>query len=783
MNATTLLPKLLRPAAPGLGLAVTLIMLATPMPARAADSHDLRLWYRQPAREWVEALPVGNGRLGAMVFGGVPGERIQFNEDTLWAGSPRRYARPGAVKVLPEIRRLLAEGRQREAEALAGKEFMSVPLRQLAYQPFGDLWLDFPGEAEVSRYQRGLALDRAIAWTTWQQGETSFRREVFSSFPDNVMVVQVTASHPGQLNFTVRMTSPHADATTESDEDGTLRLRGRVGDFDLGRGLGVQPSVLQFEARVQIATRGGRLVRGTDRLRIEAADEVTLLLAAATSFVNYHDVGGDPAKRCRSALAQAGSRSHAELRDRHQVDHRALFDRVKLDLGRTAAADDPTDLRVAGFGDRPDPQLVALYFQYGRYLLMASSRPGSQPANLQGIWNESLKPPWDSKWTVNINTEMNYWPAEVANLSECHAPLFDLISEVAETGAVTAREHYGADGWVLHHNTDLWRGSAPINASNHGIWVTGGAWLCQHLWEHYRFTGDREFLARKAYPLMKGAAAFFVDFLVEDPRTGWLISTPSNSPENGGLVAGPTMDHQIIRALFANTAEAATILKRDADFAERLRRLRARIAPNQIGQHGQLQEWLEDKDNPENRHRHVSHLWGLHPGNEIHAGTPELFAAARQSLRFRGDGGTGWSKAWKINFWARLLDGDHAGRMLSELLAKSTLPNLFDTHPPFQIDGNFGACAGIAEMLLQSQHGELHLLPALPSDWSDGTVSGLRARGGFTVNLEWQDGRLRQAVIRSDQGGVCRIRCGNQSREFPTTAGETLTLRGDLRPR
>lgn len=771
-----------RISGPGSARLLAATLLASSVTLLAVEPtrpHDFCLEYRQPAGSWVEAVPLGNGRLGAMVFGGPAAERIQFNEDTLWAGEPRDYSRPGAVRHLPELRRLLAAGRQAEAEDLAMREFMSVPLRQFPYQPFGDVRLEFPGHEAASGYSRGLDLDSGVAWVGYQVDGVTFRREVYASHPDQVLVIRLTADQPGALEVAATLTSPHAGAQVGRRGLNQIRLQGAPAPFTLDRGAGTHPSALRFEARLDVRHDGGGLEEAGDGWRVRSADSVTLILAAATSFVSYRDVSGDPAARCEQWLAAVADRSPEELRSRHLEDHRALFRRVTLDLGRTSAADDPTDERVRRVTGRADPQLAALFFQFGRYLLMAGSRPGSQAANLQGVWNESLRPPWDSKYTVNINIPMNYWPAEVGNLAECHEPLFDLIADVAETGAITAREHYGAGGWVLHHNTDLWRGSAPINHANHGIWVTGGAWLCLHLWDHYQFGGDREFLARRAYPLMRGAAVFFLDFLVEDPGTGWLISTPSNSPEIGGLVAGPTMDHQIIRALFQAAAEAADRLGVDAELAERWRRQAGRLAPNQIGRHGQLQEWLEDKDDPNNRHRHVSHLWGLHPGHEISPRTPELLAAARQSLVFRGDGGTGWSRAWKINLWARLFDGERAHRLLTGLLAESTLPNLFNSHPPFQIDGNFGGCAGVAEMLLQNGAGEVHLLPALPSAWPTGRVTGLRARGGFEVDIEWAGGRLTRAVIRSLRGERLVVRWEDARLEQPTTAGARYELEPD----
>jgi len=741
--------------------------------AAPATGDDLLLRYSRPATEWIEALPVGNGRLGGMVFGGMAEERIQFNEDSLWTGGPRYYHRPDAHEHLGELRRLLFEDRQREAERLGMRSFMSDPLRQKAYQPFGDIVITVPDIDGVDEYRRELDLDSAIAKVTYRTGGTTFTREVFASFPDQVIVVRLAADRPGTVGFTARLKSPHPGCERRAAGHRRLALSGKV-----------QDGVLNFEAQLEVRAEGGRVDSDGESVTVTGADAATLVLAVATSYVDYRDVSADPSDRCERALAAVEGKSYDVLRAAHTADHRGLFRRVSLDLGRTPAVGKDTDVRVREFKGGDDPHLATLLFQYGRYLLIASSRAGSQPANLQGIWNDKLAPPWDSKWTVNINTEMNYWPAEATGLGECVEPLVDMLADCAETGAKTARGHYDCGGWVLHHNTDVWRGTAPINASNHGIWVTGGAWLCQHLWWRYEFGGDRDFLRERAYPIMRGAAEFFAEYLIEDPRRpekGWLISGPSNSPEQGGLVMGPTMDHQIIRGLFADCIAASEVLGIDKDFREKLKGLRTRIAPNRIGRHGQLQEWLEDSDDPGNHHRHVSHMWGLHPGREITPRTPELFAAARKSLEFRGDGGTGWSMGWKVNLWARLLDGDHAYRMLSnQLTPKRTAPNLFCLHPPFQIDGNFGSTSGIVEMLLQSHDGEIHLLPAVPSAWAKGAVKGLRARGGFEVDISWEDGGLVQARVRSLLGNPLRVRYGERTLELPTEPDGAYHFDGEL---
>ncbi|MFD1217117.1 glycoside hydrolase family 95 protein [Microbulbifer celer] len=738
----------------------------------ASVNRPLTLWYDKPAENWNQALPVGNGRLGAMIYGGAGREILQLNEDTIWAGEPNNNVNPDVAPYIDKVNDALFKSEFTDAQRLADKHLHSKTNNGMPYQTVGSLLLEFPGHEDFHDYRRELDIGNALASVSYHVEDVRYSREVFSSLADPVVVVRLTADRPGQINLDLSFDSPQQHRVEIDGE--RLLVRGRGGDHE-----GLEGKI-RYSTIVCPELEGGNLKAKEGALSIRSADAVTLFIATATNFNNYRDISGDDRKRAEEQVASVVGKSYPELKRAHTDFYHKQFQRVALDLGSTPNSALPTDVRVKRFSRDGDPALAALYFQFGRYLLISSSQPGTQPANLQGIWNPHVNPPWESKYTVNINTEMNYWPAEVTNLSELHQPLFSMLKDLSVTGRESASKIYGARGWMMHHNTDIWCITGQVDPAFYGQWQGGGAWLSQHIWQHYLYTGDRAFL-QEYYPVLRDAALFFADSLQREPETGWLVVAPSNSPENAyrtieddirvSVSAGTTMDNQLVYDLFSAVINAAEILEVDTEFAEALSHKRDQLPPMQIGRLGQLQEWLWDWDDPEDHHRHVSHLYGVYPSNQISPyRTPELFSAAKTSLEYRGDISTGWSMGWKVNLWARFLNGNRAYKLLEDQLTLvedtgkeiteqgGTYANLFDAHPPFQIDGNFGVTTGIAEMLMQSHDGAIHLLPALPDAWPQGNVRGLVARGGFVVDMTWNEGAVESLTVTSRLGGNCRLR-------------------------
>lgn len=758
-----------------------LLFLSFALTSYSQQPREQKLWYKQPSgKTWENALPVGNGRLGGMVYGNVVDEIIQLNEHTLWSGGPNRNDNPDALAALAEIRQLIFDGKQKEAEKLANKAIITKRSHGQMFQPLGELRLNFSGHESFSNYYRELDIERAVAKTTYQVDGVGYTREVLASFPDRVIVINLTADKPGSLSFAASFSSKHNSKEIKTTSVKDLTIAGNTSDHE-----GVK-SEIRFKGIARIKTEGGTLSASDTALHVKGANTATIYISIATNFKNYQDVSGDENALAASYLDKASAKPYAAILSPHVAAYQKYFKRVKFDLGKTNQGDLPTDERLKNFRNVYDPELVTLYYQYGRYLLISSSQPGGQPANLQGIWNNKMLPPWDSKYTININAQMNYWPAERTNLSELHEPFLKMIEELSQTGKETAKTMYGARGWMAHHNTDIWRTTGAIDGAFWGMWVAGGGWTSQHLWQHYLNQGDKAYL-QKVYPVLRGAAAFYADFLVEHPKYHWLVVNPGSSPENApaahegsSLDAGTTMDNQIAFDVFTTAIRAAETLKKDAAFADTLRQMRKRLPPMHVGQYGQLQEWLDDVDDPNDHHRHVSHLYGLFPSNQISPyRTPELFHAARTTLLQRGDVSTGWSMGWKVNWWARLQDGNHAFELIkSQLSPLGTTPggggtydNLFDAHPPFQIDGNFGCTSGITEMLMQSADESLHLLPALPDLWQDGRVSGLSAQGGFElVSMQWKNAKLVRVEVKSKVGGNLRLRVPNAIKSQSGTA-------------